>query len=519
MDIRERRHWPASAFLLGLLLSLGLLGLRGDEATSLARADSPSASDSPYIIPNLFADLAETTLPSVVSVYIRYDRKQSIADIQKRMEGLKEFFDDPTLDQFFDERKKRADEEDDPHNLLPERRTSGSGVIISRDGFIVTNNHIVAEANGGKLGIVLHDNTEIPPEKIRIVATDTLLDIAVLKIDAEGLDLKPVKWGDSDRLRIGDWVISIGNPLDLRGSVSKGIVSAKGRKIGKVGIEHLIQTDAMINPGSSGGALINLDGELIGINMAIATTSGYFQGIGFAIPSNDARFITDQVIKTGKIQRGWIGIEMRNLTDANRRRASGMKPGESGILVFNIHPDAPAKLAGVQDYDIISKVDGRKILDTSDLLELIASKRVGETAELTVLRIKDGKLREIKLDMKVQTRPPDEVLEGYVQAGGGINNLPEAAPSTDELGLILEAAVSPKGRPGLLITVVKSGSPAARANLAEDDYILEIDREPVETLGDYRDAVEGLEKGQRVFLRYFDRATGREQLTTIARGG
>jgi serine protease Do len=137
----------------------------------------------------------------------------------------------------------------------------------------------------------------------------------VLKIDSKGRDLKPLPWGDSSKMRIGDWVIAIGNPLGLRGSVSKGIVSAKGRKIGKAGIEHLIQTDAMINPGNSGGALVNLRGELIGVNMAIATTSGFFQGIGFAVPSNDAKYITDQVIETGKIERGYIGISMRNLDD------------------------------------------------------------------------------------------------------------------------------------------------------------------------------------------------------------
>jgi serine protease Do len=352
---------------------------------------------------------------------------------------------------------------------------------------------------------------------VKVVATDSLLDIAVLKIDPAGRDLQPLPWGDSSKMRIGDWVIAIGNPLGLRGSVSKGIVSAKGRKIGKAGIEHLIQTDAMINPGNSGGALVNLRGELIGVNMAIATTSGFFQGIGFAVPSNDAKYITDQVIETGRIERGYIGISMRNLDDDGLRAAMGLQDVIGGVLVFDTVPDAPAAKAGIQRYDVIVRIDGDRIEETSDVLDRIATKRAGQTAELTILRNENGGLKEVELTMEVGVRPSDRELAMQPHSGPTWRSEAperEGGGKSHDLGVELEPVQS-GGVSGLRVNRVKSGSAAARAGLQKNDVLLEVNRQPLGSLDEYEAALASGEPDQPVMLRFFSQRLGREVLVAV----
>ncbi len=458
----------------------------------LPAAAGPALSAEPgqeLLIPNVFADIAEQTLPSVVAVYVRRDVR---AEMEALRERFRQFRDDPRFRQFFEgepsPERDGSGSEGDPHSDLEEARTSGSGVIIAPEGYIVTNNHIVGNAQPGTVSVVLHDDTEVPADKVQVIAQDEYLDLAVLKIDPAGLTLKPLPWGDSDQLRIGEWVLAIGNPLELRGSVSKGIISAKNRKIQKAPIEHLLQTDAMINPGNSGGALVNLRGELIGINMAIATRSGFFEGIGFAIPSNDARFITDQVIQDGRVRRGYIGIYMTPLADDAVRQALGVEEKATGIVVMDIVQGAPADRAGVRAYDVITAVDGVNVEDNGDLLGLVAGKRVGDVARLTILRRERGELKRLALDMQVTERPPDGAL---IPPRRRVPRMePPKAPTIGGLGLELRVVQEGEAS-ALVVERVEPGSPAARAGLLAGDVLLDVNRTPVMTLSDYAEAVGG----------------------------
>lgn len=485
--------------------------------------ETPAKTAEPeYLTPNVFADIAEKTLPSVVSVYVKYDVREQIAQFRERMEPFKEFFNDPQWRRLFPEGAPGEGGEGgeggeaDPHGGdLGENRTSGSGVIITGDGYIVTNNHIVAGAKEGTVSVILNDDTEIPPEKVKVIATDNLLDLAVIKVDPDGLNLRPIQWGNSDEMRIGDWVLAIGSPLDLRGSVSKGIISAKTRKIGKVPIEHLLQTDAMINPGNSGGALVNLKGELIGINMAIATNSGFFQGIGFAIPSNDAKFITDQVLKDGRIRRGYIGIWMKPAAESrDLRRALGLDDSIGGILVEDVRQGAPAHDAGVRPYDVITSVDDVQVDDTSDLLGLIAGKRVGETASLTIMRDVDGTMKEIDLKMKVAERPADEELISMRARPVEEEEPKPAEPEKPSIGLTLKP-YDRTGTTGLEVTAVEANSPAARAGILPGDIVQEIDRTKVTQVREFERLIEAGAGDKPFLIRYFRPSEGRSLIAGV----
>lgn len=517
----------AVALAVAMLLAEAFVGRGGQGERGIRLGSSCFAKTTEgvpqYITPDIFANIAERTLPSVVSVYVKYDVRAQIKDFRKKMEPFKDFFDDPQFKKFFkdqpqgegqDEKDNDKDKDDDPHGDMQESRTSGSGIIITKDGYILTNNHIVGGAKEGTISVVLNDDKEIPPDKVKIVAVDTYLDLGIIKIDPTGLDLNPISWGNSDEMRIGDWVLAIGNPLDLRGSVSKGIISAKTRKIGKVPIEHLLQTDAMINPGNSGGALVNLKGELIGVNMAIATNSGFFQGIGFAIPSNDAKFIADQVIKDGKIRRGYIGIWMKPMEDKMLRKAMGIKDTENGILVEGVTEGAPAAAAGVEAYDIITAVDGVKVKDNGDLLGMIAGKRVGDTAQLTILRDVKGSVKEMGLKLKVTERPPDEELATQRQRPAPATKEKPQESKEETIGLSLKPYAQGAMK-GLEVTSVEPKSPAAKAGLQVGDVILDFNRKSVASLEEFERAMTQAEEGRPYLIRYFSQVQGRSLITHI----
>lgn len=457
---------------------------------------------------NIVADIAEKTLPSVVSVYVKADIREQFRKLQEQrgQQGIPKL-DDEELRQFFEQREKEMEEggegeggdNKDPHKSMFETRTSGSGVIISEDGYIVTNFHIVGDAAAGQVSVQLSDDTEIPGDKVKIVAVDDLIDLAILKIDAGETKLKAMQWGDSDTTRIGDWVVAIGNPLELRGSVSLGIISAKSRQIEKVPIEHLLQTDAMINPGNSGGALVNLKGELIGINMAIATNTGFFQGIGFAIPSNDAREVANDVVQHGRVRRGYIGIEMLQLDRALRESlgADDTEKGE-GIGVAYVVPGAPADKAGIQAYDVITEVDGKLIKETKDLLAIIAGKKVGDEATIKVLREAKGETTDKTLVMKVAERPSSEELL-KMRALPGEEQKKEEDPG-DLLGMTLKPFAR-GGVKGMEIAKVRPRSQAAKADLAVGVVILEANRKEVQSQSEWDAVLDAAPDGETILLQ------------------
>lgn len=276
------------------------------------------------------------------------------------------------------------------------RSGTGSGVIYSSDGYILTNNHVVEFAD--EYEVTLHDGREF---RARLVGRDPNTDMAVIKIDAN--DLTAIEIGDSDDVKVGEWVLAVGNPFDLTSTVTAGIVSAKGRDIniikGGKAIESFIQTDAAVNPGNSGGALVDVQGKLIGINSAIATPTGVFAGYSFAIPVNLVKRIADDLVKYGEFRRAYLGVNVATM-DANVARELGLDYTQ-GVVVAGLDPDGSAALAGVQENDIVTKANGKNVTTTSELMELIGRSQVGETLTLQVVR--KGDSREIPVRLKVRS--------------------------------------------------------------------------------------------------------------------
>jgi len=284
----------------------------------------------------------------------------------------------------------------DSYGFEPRPRTgTGSGVIYTSDGYILTNNHVVDFAD--EFEVTLHDNREFIG---RLVGKDPNTDMAVIKIDAK--NLPAIEIGNSDEVRVGEWVLAVGNPFDLTSTVTAGIVSAKGRDIdiikGGKAIESFIQTDAAVNPGNSGGALVDINGKLIGINSAIATPNGVFAGYSFAIPVNLVQRIADDLIKYGEYRRAYLGVNVATM-DTKVARELGI-PFTQGVVIAHLDPEGSAALAGVQEYDVVVKANGKNVTTTSELMELIGRSKAGETLMLNIVR--DGKTQEIPVRLKVK---------------------------------------------------------------------------------------------------------------------
>jgi S1-C subfamily serine protease len=361
-----------ASFLAGLIVS-GRMVPRGsvdaqDIAQTTRRPVSNGLPDTSGL-PDL-ADIAERAMPSVVNI--------SVASVQPRRMA-------PGFPFFLFE---------DGAGAPP---SAGSGVIISRDGVVVTNAHVLG-TRPETVTVILADRRE---RRAEIVGVDPYTDLAVLRIDAQ--DLTPITWGDSSRLRVAEWVMAIGNPYQLGETVTLGIVSAVGRTNAALSpIADYIQTDAAINPGNSGGALVNRRGELVGINTWIFTETGGYQGIGFAVPSNLVRRIVDELRQYGEVRRGSIGyLEVAPLTTgiAEQLRA----PSADGVVVMGMR-QGPAARAGIEPYDIILSVNGQRVMDTSSLLKLISDAPIGGTVTIDVLR--EGQRRTFKVPVEQQGRRP-----------------------------------------------------------------------------------------------------------------
>jgi len=371
-------------FVGGLVLT-GRMQSAGDSAAS-QRAETPSDAAQPS---RLAAGPA--TLPDLTGVAQRaIDSVTNISSTQIVRRQSSPFASDPFFQFFFG---------DDPFSYRDRREQSlGSGVVVSRDGYVLTNNHVVT---GGaeravtvdEVTVVLSDKREL---RARIVGTDAMTDLEVLKIAAA--DLQTLGWGDSSKLRVAEWVLAVGNPYQLNQTVTLGIVSATGRRLGGslATYEDFIQTDAAINPGNSGGALINARGELVGINTAIYSQSGGYQGIGFAVPSNLARHVMDDIIKYGAVRRGTItGIQLQAMTPqiAEQLRA----PNAHGVLVVNVDPRADAYSEGLRRGDIIISFNGTAIDDASHFFRLLSDATIGSTATLGILS--NGRERTVRVQI------------------------------------------------------------------------------------------------------------------------
>ncbi len=338
--------------------------------------DAPPASLANYMtkLPTSLPDftlVSEMSVNAVVHIRTQYE---------VRMGGRDRFLDDPIREFFFGPRRG----EPQPR----QREASGSGVIIKPNGYIITNNHVVEGAD--KIQVTLNDNRQY---EARIIGTDPTTDLAVIKIDIEENDLPHLTFGNSDEVRVGEWVLAIGNPFNLTSTVTAGIVSAKGRNInilGDMAIESFIQTDAAVNRGNSGGALVNTHGELIGINAAIASTTGTFAGYSFAIPSNIAEKVMEDLLEFGEVQRGLLGVTIRDLT-GSLAREEGIGINQ-GVYVVGVEDGSSAEEAGLKEGDVIVGIQGRSVRTTSELIETVGRQRPGD--EILVRYYRDGRERE-----------------------------------------------------------------------------------------------------------------------------
>jgi Do/DeqQ family serine protease len=405
-------------------------------------------SNTPTTLPD-FAVVAEMTVNTVVHIKAEFERPSSIYD---------QFFrDDEMFRDFFGPRQR------------PEsgRRVqgSGSGVIISEDGYVITNNHVVQDAV--KIDVTLNDNRVFDAV---VVGLDPTTDLALLKIDGDNFPY--AVFGDSDAVQIGQWVLAVGNPFNLTSTVTAGIVSAKGRNINILGggtaIESFIQTDAAVNRGNSGGALVNTNGELIGINAAIASTTGSFAGYSFAIPSNIAKKVTQDLMEHGEVQRGFLGINITDVT-ADMVRENELKVNR-GVYIAGVNEDSAGEEAGLKEGDVITGIDNRQINTTADLLETVGRKRPGD--EIAVTYIRDGRTLESKAVLKNIHGDTSIVKRGELDVVESLGATFEAVTDADLSRLRIKN--------GVRVASLSRGQ-IASAGIKEGFVITHVDREAVST--------------------------------------
>lgn len=481
--------WP---FTAGIFLGLLVLGggfsqcSRGQmppetsqhDSIPLATAASPAnSSSSPLPSNETFVAVAKMAKASVVN--ISSVRKSA----QSSQRFFNPFFDDPFFRRFFGEEFERR---------LPiprERREQGlgSGVIVSPDGYILTNNHVVEQAD--EIKVLLPDKRSF---KAKVIGTDPKTDVAVIKIDAS--NLPTLAWGDSSQLQVGEIVLAVGNPFGLNQTVTMGIISAVGRaNMGIVDYEDFIQTDAAINPGNSGGALVNLKGELIGINTAIFSRSGGFMGIGFAIPSKMAKSVMDSLIKHGKVVRGWLGVSIQEVTYDLAKEFGAADT--NGALVADVLEDGPAAKAKLHRGDIITAYNGTAVKDPTHLRSMVADTPPNTTVTLTILR--DKQTRDIKVTVGELPKDLAKASRGGSESGRGEHAL--AGVTVEPLSQD-HPGQSGRKESGVVVTDVEPDTPADRAGLRPGDIIREINRKPVRTVQDFDRLVDQLEPRAPVLL-------------------
>jgi serine protease Do len=441
--------------------------------------------------PENIADVAEKVIDAVVNI----STSQKVEARNTPMPNLppgspfEEFF-----EEFFKNRRGQGDGNNAP-NRSPRRVNSlGSGFVIDATGLVVTNNHVISEAD--EINVIFTDGSRL---KAEVVGRDQKTDLAVLRVKPTK-PLKAVKFGDSDKLRLGEWVIAIGNPFSLGGSVTAGIVSARNRDINSGPYDNYIQTDAAINRGNSGGPLFSLDGEVIGVNTAIISPSGGSIGIGFAVPSKTAMAVVQQLTQFGEIRRGWLGVKIQQVTD-EIAESLNLKPTR-GALVAGVDDKGPAKPAGIEAGDVIVKFDGKDIKEMRDLPRIVADTAVGKDVEVTIVRKGKEEKKTVKLGRlpdseqpqpaSAKSSPPEDKSVVQKTLGLGLSAL------SDDLRKKYNIKDSVKG---VAITEVESASVAADKRLVPGSVIVAIEQEQVNAPADVVRRVDSLKKaGKKTVL-------------------
>jgi serine protease Do len=452
-------------FFMVLFLAGGLLGYGSNSATAKKGTET-------IMVPANFKELAETARPAVVNI-------RTVKTLKDGGRVFRHFFGNP-----FGEKNPFHS---NPRGFGPQpppefkQRSLGSGFIVDREGYIVTNNHVIENAE--EITVKRSNGKEY---KATVVGRDPNTDLALIRIKGAS-DLVPLSMGDSDNLQVGSWVVAIGSPFGLEQTVTAGIVSAKGRTIGAGPYDDFIQTDASINPGNSGGPLINMNGEVVGVNTAIVASG---QGIGFAIPVNLAKGIVEQLKANGKVVRGWLGVGIQDLSD-DLSEYYGVKD-KKGVLVTQVYRGDPADKGGIKSKDIITAVDGKKVASSRELSREIANLPVGKKTEITILR--DGSEKNVEVTL---ARRPDSGMRAQLSPQG-----------SDDMGLTV-AELTPEtakqfgyddNEKGLLVTDVKPGSKANHAGMRKGDLIKEINRTAINNIEDYKEKMDEIPSGETLNL-------------------
>ncbi len=456
----------AGTVVLAFVASL-VLSYEGSRTLSLAdgKAVSGPEIDALERQNQAFEQIAEAVTPAIVNI-----QTTQVIKVQESP-----YFNDPFFRQFF------GNMFGGPFNIPRERREHalGSGVILSPEGYIVTNNHVIAKASD--IQVMLSDKRVF---KAKVLGADPQTDVAVIKID--GSNLPVASWGDSSSLHVGDTVLAFGNPFGLSFTVTKGIVSAMGRSgLGIEDFEDFIQTDAAINPGNSGGALVDVTGRVVGINTAILSTStgpegeGGFNGVGFAIPANIVRHVMESLIKTGKVERGFLGVTVSNLTQqlATQFRV----PDLSGALVQDVTPGGPADKAGLKQGDVVRTLDGKPVDSSGMLTSMVTAMSPGAQVALGVMR--DGHMLDLRLTLG--SRPAGLAVAGAMAGKAPSEGTLRGIAVQDLTPAILRQLGLPEGTHGVVISDLDPSSPGAEAGLQEGDVIESINRQPVNHVGDF----------------------------------
>ena len=468
----RRRFSVAAALLAAAILSLTLPVVT--MAADPAAADPVAAANA---LSRAFRDAAGKATPSVVVVRSETKARNvtSNGNGQGRMDNP---FRGTPFEDFF--RDGMPEGFGAPNGRMPPRSGIGSGVIVDASGIVLTNNHVVEGAD--EVTVELTDGREFKAVDIK---TDPDSDIAVLRL-ADADNLPTAALGNSDELEIGDWVIAIGNPFELETTVSAGIISAKGRELGRIRRAKFLQTDAAINPGNSGGPLVNLAGEVIGINTAIASNSGAYQGIGFAIPINQARWVSEQLIARGSVERGYLGVSIAPLSAdmAAKLGAADRK----GVLVTEVMPGTPAKEAGMQDLDVVVSFDGTPVDSPRTLQEVVERSAIGKQHNVVVLR--DG--REVTVKVEVKTLPErfGQREQGRRIAPGGEETFYAKAFGLEvrDKGSVAQDAY--EGFDGVLVDRVDPDGLAAEVGLGPGVLIRKVGKTPVTSINEFAEAIE-----------------------------
>ena len=512
-QVRELLNWArqrkilAAAFV-GFTLVVGILigsvvsgrvsatkgfGFPGTTATTLTVPDPIPAT-------NTFAGIVNKVEPAVVNIATtqvleRRQARKRRAQPYDQDDPMQDFF-----DRFFDGR---------PDSPPPADRSLGSGVIVDKRGYILTNNHVIEQAT--KIQVQL--NGETARYTAKLVGADEDTDLAVIKIDANK-ELPTAKLGNSDGVQVGDWVLAIGSPFGLQATVTAGIISAKDRSgIGQQ-FQRFLQTDAAINPGNSGGPLVDLSGQVIGINTAIITASRGYEGVGFALPSTTAIRVYDQIIKQGRVTRGSIGVSFQEEISTNPITLKSLG-APYGVVIESVQAGSPAEKAGLKGGDVITSVNGHAVKTGNDLVNPIAEAPIGSKVKLTYMR--DRAQKEATATVEDRTRV-------FPNTAGRMSDQPgEAVPT--EFGLHVEELtperghrVGIEGQKGVIVSEVEPASFAEDLLFTRGDVITEINRQPINSVADYRAAVSKLKPGDDVVFKVLRRQDGDRMLTVYLSG-